>query len=96
MQTVNALDCSAESSPPPAQSLTGKAWLKDDVSQSDWLFKIDDEILQELDQLAKSLQPDTELQKLKPARFQLPKSSQLFKNIRHTLDKGIGLSLIHI
>ena len=93
MQTVNALDCSAESSPPPAQSLTGKAWLKDDVSQSDWLFKIDDEILQELDQLAKSLQPDTELQKLKPARFQLPKSSQLFKNIRHTLDKGIGFAV---
>ena len=93
MQTVNALDCSAETSPPHSRQTEGRAWLREDIKQSDWLFKIDDGVLQELDQLAALLKPDTELHKLTPADFQLPQSRHLFKNIKHTLDNGIGFAV---
>ena len=93
MQTVNALDCSAETSPPHSRQTEGRAWLREDISQSDWLFKIDDGVLQELDQLAASLKPDTELHNLTPADFYLPLSQQLFKSIKHTLDRGVGFAV---
>lgn len=93
MQTTNALDCSKETSPPPTLQTTDKAWLRDDVSKSDWLFAIDDEILRELDQLALSLQPDTEPHQLVADNFDLPASRDLFKRIKHTLDYGIGFAV---
>jgi len=93
MSNISALDCSTEISAPPGLKPHNKAWLKKDINREDWLFKLDNDALSELDQIAQTLQPNNKPQQLDIENYHLPKCEALFKEIRQTLDHGIGFAV---
>ena len=93
MSNINALDCSTEISTPPGPKPHSKAWIKEDISTEDWLFKIDDQALAELDQLANALEPQANPIQLDIGNYHLPRCKALFAEIKRALDDGIGFAV---